>query len=119
MADKKKLLANNPLFADTTEESGTGTAAATPGATETAKRGRGENPELLRKEKGGSWAQDGLTADFTRASFIISVKALNAVKNYAYTKRLPMKDAISEIIENYIESYEANPDNEPLIKKHN
>lgn len=111
MADKKKLLANNPLFADTTEES----VAATPGATETAKRGRGENPELVRKEKGGSWAQDGLTADFTRASFIISVKALNAVKNYAYTKRLPMKDAISEIIEKYIESYEANPDNEPLL----
>lgn len=76
------------------------------------KMGRPRNPDIIRD----NGAQDGLTADYTRASFIISVQALNDLKDYAYTKRLSIKDALTEIIENFIADYKENPENEPLLQ---
>lgn len=106
---KKNILQNNPLFNtvaadDQTEQ----TTAATP-----KKMGRPRKNDLVRDNS----AQEGLTEDYTRATFILKVSALEAVKDYAYTKRIPIKDALTEIIESFIANYEDNPENEPLLKK--
>lgn len=95
----KKLGINNPLF-DNAEES-----------SEPKKPGRKRNEALVREG-----VQNGLTEDLTRATFILKVDTLDKLKDYAYTKRITIKDAINEVIENFIKEYEANPDNERLLK---
>ena len=63
------------------------------------KRGKGKprNDDLIR---GG--VQDGLTEDWTRASFIMKVETLDKLKDYAYTQRLKIKDALDEILTDFL-----------------
>lgn len=109
---KKNILANNPLFNTVAEDDQT-EQTTTAAAEAPKKMGRPRKKDLVRDNS----AQEGLTEDYTRATFILKVSALEAVKNYAYTKRIPIKDALTEIIESFIATYESNPDNEPLLKK--
>ncbi len=76
----------NPLFAAQPEE----TEQAAP----KKKRGRPQKEELVR----GNSVQEGLTEEYTRATFIMRVDLVEKLKNYAYTERLSMKDAVNKLI---------------------
>lgn len=96
------------------------TGAAAPEAPEalekkkepTAKKiGRPRRDDLIRNHS----AQDGLTEDYTRFSCICKVANLKDLKDYAYTKRIPVKEAIDEIIEFFFDAYRSDPKNEKLL----
>lgn len=57
-------------------------------------RGRPRNDDLVR----GSSVQEGLTADFTRATYLMKVDLVEGVKNYAYTERIDIKTAINKLV---------------------
>lgn len=58
------------------------------------QRGRPRNDDLVR----GSSVQEGLTADYTRATYLMKVDLVEGVKNYAYTERIDIKTAINKLI---------------------
>ena len=100
-----KRLQNNPLF-NTSEPQQIQEAAfdvekerAALGI-ETTDKGRGKprNDNLIR---GG--VQDGLTAEWTRASFIMKVETLERLKDMAYTDRIKIKDALDMILTEYLD----------------
>ncbi len=66
------------------------------------KKGRPKKEDLVR----GNSAQEGLTEDFTRATFILKVDTLEKLKDYAYTERLSMKEAINKLLNSALESEE-------------
>ncbi len=66
----------------------------------TLNRGRPKKDNIIRE---GS--QAGLTEDFTRATFIVNVDLLEEVKNYAYTERLSIKDAVNKLLSDSLEAY--------------
>lgn len=101
----KKLGLNNPLFADSEP---TPQAAESP---QKKKMGRPRSNGIIRDNS----VQAGLTEEYTRATFIMKVETLEALKDYAFTKRISIKDAVTDIIDAFIADYEANPDNEPLL----
>lgn len=76
-----------------------------------AKMGRPRKKDLVRDNS----VQAGLTDDYTRATFILKVETLNELKNYAYTERLAIKDAIENIISDFMTRYKKN--NELLERK--
>ena len=43
-------------------------------------------------------AQEGLTADWTRATFIVRKGHLEKLKDYAYTERLTLKEALDKAL---------------------
>lgn len=89
-------LENNPLFA--TPEAPDQEAAEE----KTAKRGRPQSDNVVR----GNSVQEGLTAEYTRATFIVQVDLLEKFKNYAYTERLSMKEAINKVLKEALEREE-------------
>lgn len=101
---KKNILSNNPLF-NTQEEPQE--------VAEPKKMGRPRNKDLVRDNS----VQEGLTEDLTRATFILRVDTLNALKDYAYTERLTLKDALDGIITKALEEYKADPNNQLLSHK--
>lgn len=66
----------------------------------TEKRGRGK-PRKSDLIRGG--AQDGLTEEWTRASFIMRVETLEKLKDYAYTNRIRYKDALNQILTEFLD----------------
>lgn len=91
--------------------------AAEPKAkTERKPAGRKAKPCVLHKTDGASWSQSGLTADYTRASFIISVKNKQAIEDLAYTNRESIKETLDTIITAYFKTYEKSG-NEIIHKK--
>ena len=96
-----KLSFNNPLM-ESYEES-------------TTRKSRRRNPDLIRNEDGGNASQEGLTADYTRFSVICKVKNVKMLKDYAYTKRITVKQAMDEVIEKFFDDYNSNPKNEKLL----
>lgn len=110
MAKKLEInnpLANNVLFKEPTVEETKAATEATP-----KKKGRPLKDEIVRDNS----KQEGLTAEYTRASFILSVENVDFIKDYAYTKRITIKDALDEIIGNFKANYEADKTNEPILK---
>ena len=63
------------------------------------KRGRPRKADIVR----GNSVQEGLTADYTRATFIVKCENLEKLKKYAVKERLSMKDAVNGILENALE----------------
>ena len=63
------------------------------------RRGKARNEKLIR---GG--VQDGLTEEWTRASFIMRVETLERLKDMAYTDRVKIKDALDSILTEYLNS---------------
>lgn len=96
---KKNFLQDNPLFSTDTEQQPTQEEKK---SEEPKRRGRPRNNELLRDNS----TQDGLTQDYTRATFILKVETLNALKDYAYTNRITIKDAVEEIISAFFDNYD-------------
>nr|DAL66553.1 MAG TPA: hypothetical protein [Caudoviricetes sp.] len=92
-------LENNPLF-NSQEEKKPEIAPAQP--TEKKKRGRPQKEDLVR----GNSVQEGLTEEYTRATFIMRVDLVEKLKNYAYTERLSMKEAVNKIIAEALEREE-------------
>lgn len=61
---------------------------------EEKRRGRPKNEDLIRDNP----AQEGLTADWTRATFIVRKGHLEKLKDYAYTERLTLKEALDKAL---------------------
>lgn len=101
-----KRLQNNPLFnaseapsiQESTFDAEKERAALGIEPTEN-RRGKPRNENLIR---GG--AQDGLTEEWTRASFIMRVETLERLKDMAYTDRIKIKDALDYILNEYLDS---------------
>ena len=64
---------------------------------EKKQSGRPKNPNIVRDNT----AQKGLTSEWTRASFIVSVQNLEKIKDYAYTERLSIKETIETILNEF------------------
>ncbi len=58
------------------------------------RRGRPTNKDLIWDNA----SQSGLTKDFTRASYIMPVELVDFIADYAYTERIPIKDAVARLI---------------------
>lgn len=84
-------LENNPLFSNAAADQ------AQEAQAQDVKRGRGrpKKDDIVR----GVSAQEGLTAEYTRTTFIINVALLEWVKDYAYTERISLKDAFNGILQ--------------------
>ena len=61
---------------------------------EEKRRERQKNDELIRDNP----AQEGLTADWTRATFNVGKGHLEMLKDYAYTERLTLKEALDKAL---------------------
>lgn len=66
------------------------------------RRGRPQKNNVVH----GVSTQEGLTAEYTRATFIVRVDLVEKLKNYAYTERLTMKEAINRILESFLDKEE-------------
>lgn len=64
------------------------------------RKGRPRNENLVR----ASSVQDGLTPDWTRATFIVRVAYLEKLKDYAYTMRIPYKKAVDRALAAFLDS---------------
>lgn len=67
---------------------------------ETPKIGRPRNEKIVRDNP----VQEGLTPEYTRATFIVEVELLEKLKDHAYTERLSLKDLINKIFKGYLET---------------
>lgn len=93
----KYNLENNPLFASQEPEEDQDLDRS-------AKKrvGRPRKAEIVRDNS----VQEGLTEEYTRATFILEVELLERFKNYAYTQRLSMKNAINKAFTEFLDSEE-------------
>lgn len=64
-----------------------------------AKRGR---PKTNFREVTKS-SQEGLPENWTRATFIVRESHLETLKDYAYTQRMTIRDALDQALEQYLE----------------
>lgn len=80
-----KLGKNSPLFQEQKE---------LPEKEGKKRRGRPFNNNLVR----GSSVQEGLTADFRRATYLMKVELVEKVKDYAYTERIDIKTAVNKLV---------------------
>ena len=76
---------------------------------ETPKIGRPRNERIVRDNP----VQEGLTPEYTRATFIVEVELLEKRKDHAYTERLSLKDLINKILKEYLETI----DDETLLRR--
>ena len=99
---QSKLSFDNPLLRG---------SAAEKELTEKKKVGRPRRDDLVRDNS----AQEGLPAEYTRFSVICKADNVKDLKDYAYTKRITLKEAVDEVIESFFREYRSNPDNEELL----
>ena len=59
------------------------------------RQGRPRKDNIVR----GNSLQEGLTEDYTRATLIVRVETLERAKDYAYTQRISIKEAISDLLD--------------------
>lgn len=59
------------------------------------KPGRPRKDNVVR----GNSKQEGLTEDYTRATVIVKIDTLERAKDYAYTQRISIKEAISDLLD--------------------
>lgn len=105
----RKLGINNPLVANALTDD---TQEVNP---QEEKRGVGRPAsDKLIREPG---VQQGLKKEDTRATFILPVETVENLKAYAYTKNIKIREALTEIIDSFIADYEADPANEPLLRR--
>ena len=72
------------------------------------KTGPARKADVVRNEDGGNSAQEGLNPANTRFSCICKVDNVKRVKDYAYTNRITIKQAMDEIIESFFDKYDGN-----------
>lgn len=56
------------------------------------------------------------TKDKPVFSFRIEPETADKIKDYAYTKRISIKEAVETMVDAFIDDYESDPENEPLLK---
>lgn len=83
-------LGNNPLFDADREREALGVSAPT-------KKGR-PRKDLVRE----NGVQNGLPADWTRATFLIRCDQLQKLKDYAYTERITLKEALENALDEFL-----------------
>ena len=104
---KSTLNFNNPVF--TPEAVGTLSEQAEREPTEKKrKKGPARKADVVRNEDGGNSAQEGLNPANTRFSCICKVDNVKRVKDYAYTNRITIKQAMDEIIESFFDKYDGD-----------
>ena len=93
-------MASKPKF--NLENSGLFNQAETPEENVSVKKkiGRPLNERIVRDNP----VQEGLTPEYTRATFIVEVELLEKLKDHAYTERLSLKDLINKILKEYLET---------------
>lgn len=64
-----------------------------------AKIGRPRNEKIVRARG----PQKGLAEGWTRATFIVETDTLEILKDYAYTERITMKEAMQMALDQFIE----------------
>lgn len=99
-------MASKPKF--NLENSGLFNQAESP--EEPKKIGRPRNDRIVRDNP----VQEGLTPEYTRATFIVEVELLEKLKDHAYTERLSLKDLINKILKDYIDN---NVDEKKLLHR--
>lgn len=62
-------------------------------------------------------AQQGLSKEDTRMTFIVPVDTAEKLRAFAYTKNITLKEALTLMIETYIADYQADSENEPLLMR--
>lgn len=109
---KKTLDFTNPLISADPEE-----RKNEPTTEKKRTRGKPRKDDIIRNEDGGNSKQEGLTAEYSRFSVIAKVANIEDLKNYAYTKRLTIRDALDEILETFFDEYRADPSNEKMLDR--
>lgn len=77
------------------------------------KMGRPRREDIQR----GSGAGEGLREDSVRYTVIFQKNTMKFLRDYAFTKRITIKEALTIMIEKFAEEYEADPNNEKLISR--
>ena len=100
----KSRLGDNPLFSgDSAETFDAAKERESLGITlPEKKKGRHRKDDLVRTNA----AQEGLPEDWQRATFIVRVAHLEKLKDYAYTERVSLKDALDDALEQFLEDKE-------------
>lgn len=100
----KSRLGDNPLFSgDTGDTFDAEKERESLGITlPEKKKGRPRKDDLVRTTA----AQEGLPEDWQRATFIVRVKHLEKLKDYAYTERVSLKDALDDALDQFLEDKE-------------
>ena len=62
------------------------------------KRGRPPKKDIIR----GKGVQAGLTEEWTRATFILRCDQLEKLKDYAYTERITLKEAVEAALDQFL-----------------
>jgi len=86
-------LGNNPLFNEPE-----GNKEVAPVQPEKKTIGRPKKDGLVR----GNSVQEGLTEEYTRATFIVRCDLLEKLKDYAYTERESLKDVVNDMLEDFL-----------------
>jgi len=60
---------------------------------------------------------NGLPEELTRFACIAEKADIKFINDYAYTKRLTIKEAFHEMIDKFKQEYQSNPKNEKLLEK--
>lgn len=74
---------------------------------------RPRNDDIVRE----SGAQQGLSKNDTRMTFIIPIETAEKLRAFAYTKNMTLKDTLTIMVDKYIEDYEKDPNNEPILRR--
>ena len=85
-------LGNNPLFEAEKE------LTQTEPPTVRGQVGRPRNENIIRDNS----SQEGLTAEWTRATFIVRCDQLEKLKDFAYTKRVSLKKAMEVALDSFL-----------------
>ena len=104
-----KLIKNNPLEGNALFN----TEAETPEETPVKKMGRPRKDNIQREAGAGAGLQEGTT----RYTVIIQNDTMKFLRDYAFTKRITIKDALQIMIERFANEYNADPNNEKLISR--
>ena len=75
------------------------------------RRGRPPREDLIH----GDSKLEGLPEGYTRFSIICKQDNIQDLRDYAYTKRISLRDALDEVIETFFDSYRNDPESEELL----
>lgn len=100
---KSKLDFNNPLLSAAAVGTLSGQEQKEP--TGRKRKGPARKADVVRNDDGGNSAQEGLNPANTRFSCICKVENVKKVKDYAYTNRITIMQAMNEIIETFFDDY--------------
>lgn len=86
-------------------------------------RGETQEAEPMRRSRRRSdlirdnSVQNGLTADYTRATVIVNKADFEELKNIAYTDRTPIKDILEKVIKDYLAQYKKENKDKEILKR--